>query len=105
MRITRVLAWTLGTLALAAGPAVAAPTVTEFSGLTSPGAGIPAGPAGALGVPETANPGRPARLTTGGAVDEWYAGIPGWAKDKQPTTITAGPDGALWFVSRNGGVS
>jgi streptogramin lyase len=82
-------------------PAVAGPTITEFSsGITAGSAprDIVAGPDGALWFTESSVVGRLGRITTSGEVTEFFSlqtvggGLQG---------IAAGPDGALWFTQNS----
>ena len=91
----------LGMLALMTLPASAL-AIDEFpitnpcpraGGGTCQPAGIVAGPDGALWFTEE-NGNRIGRITTGGAIAEFTAGLSAGAL---PTKITAGPDGRMWF--------
>ena len=78
-----------------AGPAEAAPTMTEFSLLTggrSP-SGITSGPDGNLWFAESTGPGAIGRITPSGTITEFTSGVSGPAEG-----ITLGPDGNLWFT-------
>jgi virginiamycin B lyase len=97
------------------GAAAAEPTVTEFTGGTTPGlssgggpTGMVQGPDGNLWFTQFNSPGRVARITPGGAVTEFTGGMtPGFSVNTIPARIAAGPDGNLWFTERQdpGGVA
>ncbi len=98
MRPLLATAVALCSLAVLAAPAVAEPTITEFSAGITPGSRphqITSGPDGALWFTEDSVIGRLGRITTGGEVTEFFSlqtlggGLSG---------IAAGSDGALWFT-------
>lgn len=89
-------------LATAAAPAVATPTITEYTaGLSSSSGplGITSGPGGSLWFAERNDDGGIGRITTAGAVTEFHAGL---GADAEPTGIAQGPDGNLWFTDNQG---
>jgi virginiamycin B lyase len=106
MRTRRLLPLIASAVALLACPAAASAGITEFTtGLTAGGApaDITTGPDGNLWFTEQAGLGGIGRITTGGAVTEYAAGLtPGFSIGDVPSHITAGPDGALWFTGEGG---
>jgi streptogramin lyase len=73
--------------------------VTEFglpSGLPT---GITSGPDGNIWIAESASPGHIARMTTGGTVTEFSAGL---TVNGGPTDIVTGSDGNLYFTESSG---
>jgi streptogramin lyase len=84
------------------GPAIASRqlsgTITEFP-VGQRALGIASGPDGNLWFTEH-DVHRIGRITPGGAVTEFSAGITG---SPSPTMIAAGPDGNLWFTESSGG--
>jgi len=79
-------------------PALAAPSVTEFSPAIVP-RGITAGPDGNLWFTQIGTANEIGRITPSGRITNFT--IP--TANSSPEDITAGPDGNLWFTETNGG--
>ena len=109
MKPTALAASACAALALGAGAAQAAPTVTEFTGGTTPGFtassapfGITGGPDNAVWFTQTASPGRVGRIALDAgtpAFTELTGGsTAGFSADGFPYGIGVGPDSAIWFA-------
>jgi streptogramin lyase len=81
------------------GRVTPAGAITEFTGLAGAPSGITSGPGG-LWFTESGDPGAIGRITTGGFISEFTAGL---TKNSDPTSIVQGPDGNLWFTESAAG--
>jgi streptogramin lyase len=79
--------------ALTAGPAAAGPTITEFPAGSGPW-GVARGADGNVWFADAPNPGAIGRVTPGGTVTTFAAGL---TKDAQPKAIVGAPSG-VWFT-------